>query len=119
MVTRPTGATRPSTMALVTVVVPWASEAQASPGRSSARRPSSTPCARLSGTVGTLHERTSPVTSSTEATSVKVPPTSTPTRRRLTPGSSPGGTGGAQELHDVTSPHGLPPPPVMSLAGDH
>ena len=72
------------------------------PGASSARRPFEHALRRgLSGVVGTLHERTSPVTSSTATRSVKVPPTSTPTRRRLTPGSR---RPGASRRHVSTWP---------------
>src|SRR5262245_15002765 len=79
VVTRPTAPTRRSTIALVTKVVPCASEAQRPATRPTAARPSSTPPAGLAGVVGTLSDVIRPAES--QATrSVKVPPTSTPTR---------------------------------------
>src|SRR5262249_11105670 len=79
VVTRPTGAPRPSTMAFVTSVVPWASEAKSG---ASASMPAITATAGAAGVVGTLHDHVRP-DGSRATRSVNVPPTSTPTR---TPG---------------------------------
>src|SRR5262245_39282622 len=95
VVTRPTAPTRRSTIALVTSVVPWASEAQWPTALATAARPFSTPPAGLAGVVGTLSELMRPAASHATR-SVKVPPTSTPTRTpeavmrsRTAPGSRP------------------------------
>src|SRR5262249_37177884 len=69
-----------SSSAFVAVVVPWTTiwswPGVASVPASAAR----TPSAWLRGVVGTLATRTAPVASSSKTRSVKVPPTSTPTR---------------------------------------
>src|SRR3984893_11756095 len=66
-------------MALVTIVVPWAREAQAPVLGARVALPLSTPSAGVAGVVGPLHDSIRPARS--QATrSVKVPPTSTPMR---------------------------------------
>jgi hypothetical protein len=77
VVISPTTAPRPSTIALVTIVVPCATEASGSPAASVAR-PLTTPSAGLAGVVGTLPLLTRP-DAVRMTTSVKVPPTSMPT----------------------------------------
>src|SRR6266508_4451844 len=77
VVMKPTGAPRRSTMALVTMVVPWASETQGPVLGARAAIPSSTPSAGLAGVVGTLHDSIRPA-GSHATRSVNVPPTSTP-----------------------------------------
>src|SRR2546422_8721881 len=67
-------------IALVTSVVPWASDAQGPAASAMAARPLSTPPAGFSGVVGTLSALVRPVAASQATRSVKVPPTSTPTR---------------------------------------
>jgi hypothetical protein len=79
VVTRPTTPTRRSTIALVTSVVPWASDAHGPATRATAARPLRTPPAGLSGVVGTFSAVILPAPSHATR-SVKVPPTSTPTR---------------------------------------
>src|SRR5574341_248874 len=81
VVTRPTTAPRPSTIAFVTMVVPWATDAGGRPAPSSAARPCTTPAAGCAGVVGTLPLESRPDGSRTTR-SVKVPPTSTPTLLR-------------------------------------
>src|SRR5712691_9245587 len=78
VVMRPTRAARPSTIALVTMVVPCASAAARPAAGSSARSPLTTPVEGCAGVVGTLHEYSRP-DGSRATTSVNVPPTSTPT----------------------------------------
>src|SRR5215472_16007964 len=94
-------------MALVTMVVPCASEAQAPVRGASVAMPRSTPSAGLAGVVGTLHDSIRPAGS--QATrSVKVPPTSTPMRTPSVippPNSARGGAAGqarglGEGLHD-------------------
>src|SRR5262249_28589876 len=72
-------APRCSTMALVTMVVPWASVAHGPVLGARAAMPFSTPSAGLAGVVGTLHDSIRPAESHA-TTSVNVPPTSTPIR---------------------------------------
>src|SRR5207244_145313 len=81
--TSPTRAPRRSTIAFVTTVVPWATDAGNPAGRTAAS-PFSTPRARFAGVVGTLQARSRPETSRATR-SVKVPPTSTPTLLRMSP----------------------------------
>src|SRR5262249_61913503 len=64
---------------LLTSVCPRASEAQGPPAGATAARPFSTPPAGLAGVVGTLSVLIRPAASHATR-SVKVPPTSTPTR---------------------------------------
>ena len=75
----PDAAPRRSTMAFVTSVVPWASDAHGPVRGSSVAMPFSTPTAGLAGVVGTLHDHVTP-DGSRATRSVKVPPTSTPMR---------------------------------------
>src|SRR5499425_3266333 len=79
VVMNPTGAPRCSTMALVTMVVPWASVAHGPVLGARATMPFKTPSAGLVGVVGTLHDSIRPA-GSDATTSVNVPPTSTPIR---------------------------------------
>src|SRR5207244_6449866 len=78
VVISPTRGPRPSTIALVRMVVPWASAEARPVSGSSMRSPLSTPPAGCAGVVGTLHECRRP-DGSRATTSVNVPPTSTPT----------------------------------------
>src|SRR5574341_2267354 len=81
VVTRPTTAPRPSTIAFVTMVVPWATDAGGRPAPSIVVSPLTTPSAGFAGVVGTLPLRSRPDGSRTTR-SVKVPPTSIPTLLR-------------------------------------
>src|SRR5437773_10874237 len=78
---RPTTAPRPSTIAIVTMVVPWASDAGTVSAPSSAARPRTTPSAGVAGVVGTFRLASRP-DGSRATRSVNVPPTSTPTLLR-------------------------------------
>src|SRR6184192_2390948 len=77
----PTRAPRPSTIAFVTTVVPWATEARGPPPGPTAVRPFRTPWASSAGVVGTLQAESRPE-ASRATRSVKVPPTSMPTLLR-------------------------------------
>src|SRR5499425_1611996 len=81
----PTRAVLPSMMALVATVVAWTTAATSRPPAPHSSRPRSSalmkPRAGSSGVVRTLTTRTWPVSASTSAASVKVPPMSIPTRQ--------------------------------------
>src|SRR5712691_4047865 len=79
VVSSATRAPRRSRMAFVPTVVPWTSRRTRRLSIPSAASPARTAAASSSGCDGTLPTRTSPDAASTAVTSVKVPPTSTPT----------------------------------------
>src|SRR5438309_123785 len=81
VVTRAVRAPPPSSIAFVTTVVPWVRLATSSLGPSRACRPATTAC-EGSGVVGTFSIRSAPPADGCATRSVKVPPTSIPTRTR-------------------------------------
>ena len=74
-----TGGSRSSTMALVTRVVPWTRSEIASIPTPTAASEAAIAATGLSGRLGTLAVRTSPLSAFMATTSVKVPPISIPT----------------------------------------